>query len=87
MKFCAVVQIGGKTATGIQVPSEIVGALGSHKRPPVNVTLNEFTYRTTIAPMCGVFMVPLSAENRAVSGAADGDEVDVEITLDMNREK
>lgn len=82
MKFRAVIQLHGKTATGIEVPPEVVEGLGSHKRPPVRVTLNDFTYRTTIAPMGGVFMIPLSADVRAASGAAAGDEVDVEITLD-----
>jgi hypothetical protein len=30
----------GKTATGIQVPNEIVEGLGSGKRPAVRVTIN-----------------------------------------------
>lgn len=82
MKFRASIQLHGKTATGIEVPPEVVEGLGSHKQPPVRVTLNDFTYRTTIAPMGGVFMIPLSADVRAASGAAAGDEVDIEIVLD-----
>ena len=71
-----------KTATGIRVPDEIVAALGSGKRPAVTVTIHGFTYRSTVAVMGGVFMVGVSAENRAGAGVAGGDEVDVDIELD-----
>jgi hypothetical protein len=86
MKFRANIQRHGKTATGIEVPPEVVEGLGSHKRPPVRVTLNDFTYRTTIAPMGGVFMIPLSADVRAASGAAASDEVDVGIEITLHTE-
>src|SRR5215469_11571453 len=83
MKFRATVQLNGKTATGIQVPAEVVDQLGSGKRPPVNVTINGHTYRSTVASMGGVFMLPLSAENRELAHVSAGDEVDVEITPDI----
>ena len=82
MKFHSIVELGGKTATGIEVPPEIVETLGAGKRPPVTVTVGGHTYRTTVSPMGGRHMLPLSAENRAASGLSAGDEVDVEITLD-----
>ncbi len=82
MKFHAILQLGGKTATGIEVPPEIVSSLGSSKRPAVRVTFREYTYRTTVAPMNGVFMVPVSAEIRKSTGVAAGDELDIEIELD-----
>jgi hypothetical protein len=82
MRFRSVVELGGKTATGIPVPADVVLGLGSHKRPPVRITLGGHTYRTTVAPMGGRFFVPLSAENRASAGVAAGDEVDVDIELD-----
>src|SRR5439155_659916 len=53
----------GKTAVGMQVPNEIVAALGAGKRPPVRVTIKGYTYRNTIAVMGGVFMVGVNAEN------------------------
>ena len=31
-------ELGGKTATGIEVPEDVVAALGSGNRPPVTVT-------------------------------------------------
>jgi len=35
MRFQATIELGGKTATGIAVPPEIVDSLGSGKRPRV----------------------------------------------------
>ena len=64
MRFRAIVQLNGKTATGIQVPAEIVARLGSSKRPAVRVTINGHTYRSTVAPLGGAFMLPISAEHR-----------------------
>ncbi len=82
MKFRAIVELGGKTATGIQVPPEIVAALGSSKRLAVQVTINGHTYRSTVAPLGGVFMLPVSAEVREATGVAAGDEVEVDVELD-----
>jgi len=82
MKFRATVELSGKTATGIEVPAEIIEGLGKGKRPPVTVTIAGYTYRTTVGAMGGRFMLPLSAENRAAASVAAGDEVAVEIALD-----
>jgi len=82
LTFHATVELGGKTATGIEVPADVVAALGSSKRPAVNVTIGRHTYRTTVAVMGGRFLIPLSAENRTAAGVAAGDEVDVAIQLD-----
>ena len=80
--FRATIELGGKTATGIRVPPEVVASLGSHKRPAVRVTLNGHTYRSTIAPLGGEFMLPVSADVREAAGVAAGDEVDVDVELD-----
>ena len=82
MRFRATVELGGKTATGIEVPEDVVAALGSGNRPPVAVTIGGYTYRTTVARMGGRFLIPLSAENRTGAGVAAGDQVDVEIAPD-----
>ena len=82
MRFRTTILQGDKTATGIRVPDEVVEALGQGKRPPVKITINGFTYRSTIAVMGGDYMVGVSAENRAGTGVAGGDEVDVDIELD-----
>ena len=82
MRFHTTILQSGKTAAGIEVPEEIVTALGSGKRPKVAVTINGYTYRSSIAPMNGVFMVGVSSDVRAAAGVAGGDEVDVDIKLD-----
>jgi hypothetical protein len=82
MKFRATVELGGKTATGIEVPPDVVASLGSSQRPAVRVTIGTHSYRTTVAKMGGRHLVPLSAENRSAAGVAAGDEVDVDIALD-----
>jgi hypothetical protein len=82
MRFHGTVELGGRTATGIEVPPAVVEALGGGGRPAVTVTVGEHTYRTTIGSMGGRRMVPLSAENRTAAGLAAGDEVDVTIELD-----
>ena len=82
MKFRATVELGGKTATGIEVPDDVVAALGPGSRPPVTVTVGGHSYRTTVARMGGRFLVPLSAENRTAAGVAAGDQVDVGIEPD-----
>src|SRR5439155_26983423 len=69
-------------ATGIRVPAEVVASLGQSKRPPVRVTINGHTYRSTVASMGGVFMLGVSAAVRESAGVAAGDEVDVDMALD-----
>ncbi|HEX6685107.1 MAG TPA: YdeI/OmpD-associated family protein [Candidatus Limnocylindrales bacterium] len=81
-EFRAVVELSGKTATGIEVPEAVVTALGSTKRPAVRVTIGDYTYRSTVATMGGRFMLPVSAEVRAGAGVAAGDSVDVRLELD-----
>lgn len=80
--FRSVVTLSGKTATGIQVPGEVVAAFGSKKRPAVRITVGRHTYRTTVAAYGDEYWVPLSAENREAAGVAAGDAVDVTIELD-----
>jgi hypothetical protein len=66
----------------MRVPAEVVEGLGGGKRPAVRVTIGPHTYRSTVAPRGGEFLLPLSAENRAAAGVAAGDAVDVSIELD-----
>ena len=82
MRFRTTVLQAGKTATGLQVPDELVAALGSGKRPKVLVTVAGYRYRTTVAPMGGRYLVPLSAEHRTAAGVAAGEAVEVDIELD-----
>ena len=81
-KFRAVLKLEGKTATGIQVPAEVVAALGKTKKPPVRVTIGGHTYRSTVAAYGDVYMIPVAAEHREAAGVKAGEEVEVTLELD-----
>ncbi|HYF63593.1 MAG TPA: YdeI/OmpD-associated family protein [Herpetosiphonaceae bacterium] len=76
-------QAEGKNATGISIPPEVIAALGTQKKPRVRVSLNGYSYRTTVAAYGDVFMLPVSAEHRQGAGVAAGDEVEVTLELDL----
>jgi hypothetical protein len=82
MKFRATIELAGKTATGIEVPAAVVTKLGSSKKPAVRVTINGYTYRSTVATMSGRFMLPISAQVREAAGVAARDKVEVGVELD-----
>jgi hypothetical protein len=82
MRFQATIMLDGKTATGIEVPADVMAALGPGKRPSVRVTINGYTYPSTVGSMGGRSLIPVSAEVRAKAGVAAGDQVDVDIVVD-----
>jgi hypothetical protein len=84
MTFETKILLHGKTATGIEVPPEVVESLGAGKKPPVRVTINGKTYRSTIASRGDRFLVGVSAENRELTGVAAGDQVEVDVELDSS---
>lgn len=69
-------------ATGIVVPPGVIAALGTSKKPAVVVTIAGYTYRSTVAVMGGLFLIPFSQEHRARSGILPGQQVDVTLELD-----
>jgi len=80
--FTAILKQEGKTATGIEVPPEIMEALGGGKKPAITVTLNAYVYRTTVGVMGGRSMIPVSAEHRGKAGLTAGVTVNVTVELD-----
>ena len=82
MRFRTKVVQTGKNTTGIEVPADVLEALGSGKRPSVRVTVNGHSYRSSVGSVGGAPMISLSAENREKAGVAGGDVVDVDIELD-----
>ena len=82
MRFHATIALHGKSATGIEVPADVVAALGQGKRPKVTVTINGYSYPSTVGVMGGVSLIPVSADVRAKAGVAAGDEVDIDLVLD-----
>ena len=71
-----------KDATGIRVPSEVITEFNAGKKPKVKITINGYTYRSTVAAYGDVFMLPLAAEHRNAAGVKAGDEVEVTLELD-----
>jgi hypothetical protein len=51
-------------------------------RAPVKVTLNGYTYRSTIASMGGIAGIPLRKSNREAAGLIGGENIAVTIELD-----
>jgi hypothetical protein len=83
MKLRATILGTGQSAAGIEIPAAVVESLGGGKRPKVKATLNgSYTYRSSIAPMGGTFMLGVSSDVRREAGVAAGDDVDLELTLD-----
>ena len=73
-------QVGNNT--GIEVPPDVIEALGGGKRPPVVVVVNGYEYRNTVAVMGGRFMISFSSDKRAATGIAGGDPIVVDLELD-----
>jgi hypothetical protein len=51
-------------------------------RAPVTVTLNGYSYRSTIAAMGGPACIPLRKSNREAAGLEGGETLDVRLDLD-----
>lgn len=81
MKFTTTIR-GSGNKTGIVVPEQVVMELGAGKRPPVVVTINGKSYRSSIAVMGGQSLISLSAANRDFVGVGAGDTLDVDLELD-----
>jgi hypothetical protein len=81
MRFTTTIVLDGNN-TGLEVPADIMSALGSEKRIPVVVTLGSHSYRSSVATYNGRLMISLSAANRSAANVAGGDVVEVEIERD-----
>jgi hypothetical protein len=68
----------------IPVPFDPAPVFGK-VRAPVKVTLNGYTYRSTIAAMGGTVCIPLRKSNREAAGL-EGDET-LDVRLDLDTEK
>jgi hypothetical protein len=53
-------------------------------RAPVKVTVNGYTYRSTIAAMGGQICLPLRKSNREAAGLEGGETLDVTLELDTD---
>ena len=82
MKFKTTLLQARKTATGIEEPPQVVASLGPSKKPKVRVTINGYTWRSSVATMGGKFMIGVSAEVREKAKVEGGDTVEVGLALD-----
>ena len=64
------------------LPAQAAAALGERKRPPVTVTIGDYTFRTTVAVYGGQPMIGVNKGHRASAGIGIGDSFDVVVALD-----
>jgi hypothetical protein len=81
MKFLANVE-PPEPMRGLEVPAEVVAALGGGARPRVIITVGGHSWKSRIAIMRGRHLIGLSNANRRAAGVATGDEVEVEVEFD-----
>ncbi|MFE5590144.1 YdeI/OmpD-associated family protein [Streptomyces sp. NPDC056549] len=81
MKFRAQVE-PPEPMRGLEVPPEVVAALGGGARPPVTITVNGHSWKSRIAILRGRNLLGLSNANRQAAGVTIGEEVEVELELD-----
>jgi hypothetical protein len=62
-------------------PKDVFGKV----RAPVKVTLNGYTYRSTIAAMGGPLCIPLRRSNREAAGLEGGETIEVRLDLDTEK--
>ncbi|MEV6072173.1 YdeI/OmpD-associated family protein [Nocardia sp. NPDC052001] len=67
---------------GLEVPPEVVEALGEGARPPVTITINGHSWKSRIALMRGRHLIGLSHANRKAAGVEIGEQIEVEVELD-----
>jgi putative ribosome biogenesis GTPase RsgA len=67
---------------GLEVPEELVEAMGGGKRPRVTITINGHSWTSRVAIMRGRNLIGLSNANRKAAGVVTGDRVEVELELD-----
>ena len=68
---------------GLEVPQEVLEALGGGKRPAVTITINGHSWKSRVAIMRGRYLLGLSNANRKAAGVATGDQIEVEVELDV----
>jgi hypothetical protein len=67
---------------GLEVPREVVQALGAGKRPTVTIIVNGHSWRSRIAIIRGRYLIGLSNANRQAAGVVTGDEAEVDVESD-----
>lgn len=81
MIFRALVIPSGN-ATGVEVPDNVMQALGAKSRPPVMITINGHTWRSRVAAMRGQHLIGISAAHRAAAKISEGDIIEIDVEID-----
>jgi len=81
MQFRAVVIPSGN-ATAVEIPGDVMQSLGPEARPPISITINGHSWRSRVAIKNGQHLVGISAAHRAAAGIAEGQAIELDITLD-----
>jgi hypothetical protein len=83
-QFRARLRPSGRGAGGhlVEVPYEVVAALGGRGRIPVQASFNGVPYRGSIVKMGGVMMLGVTKAVMAEAGAGPGDVLDVVVEND-----
>lgn len=74
--------IGYKNHASLAIPDEVLEKLGSNRRAPLKVTINDHTYQSTATAVDGECRVVFPHKNREASGVKAGDLVSVTLELD-----
>jgi Bacteriocin-protection, YdeI or OmpD-Associated/Domain of unknown function (DUF1905) len=72
----------GGGGAAFDLPAQAAAALGERKRPPVTVTIGDYTFRTTVAVYGGRSLIGVNKGHRAAAGIGIGDSFDVVVALD-----
>jgi Bacteriocin-protection, YdeI or OmpD-Associated/Domain of unknown function (DUF1905) len=81
MKFRTYVE-PAEPMRGLEVPQQVVEALGAGPRPRVTITINGHSWKSRVAIIRGRSLLGLSNANRQAAGVVTGDEVEVEVAVD-----
>jgi antitoxin component of MazEF toxin-antitoxin module len=73
----------GPAVTVVLDEAQVAEVGDGAKRLPVVATVNEYTWRTSVARMGGEFVVGLNREVRKEAGVEAGQQVDVVLELDL----
>lgn len=82
MRFTAELESTGGSTAGFRVPQAIVDGLAGGGRPKVTVTLNGYSYRSSIASMGGEYWIGVALAHREPAAVEPGKEYEVEVELD-----
>jgi hypothetical protein len=85
-RFSVVLERVQKTATMFRVPFDLEQAFG-RARPPVKVTIRDYTWRTTPGVYGGVGHIVVNRAAKAATGVDAGDRVRVTMELDAEPRK